>query len=133
MTGSPVTYTLREIAARLGGEIVGDPDVRIERVATLENAGDGAIAFLANPRYLKQLAGTHASAVIVAPGSRDAASVPRIVHDNPYLYFARVSALLKPASAAVAGIHPTAVLASGAQVDPSAEIGPYCVLGRRVR
>src|SRR5687768_14337786 len=96
MTGSPLTYTLREIAAKLGGEIVGDPEVRIERVATLENAGDGSIAFLANPRYLKQLAGTRASAVIVAPASRDAASVPRIVHENPYLYFARVSALLRP-------------------------------------
>ena len=56
MTGSPVTYSLREIADRFGGEIVGDPEVRVARVATLEGAGAASIAFLANPRYLKQLA-----------------------------------------------------------------------------
>src|SRR4051812_13646091 len=96
MNGPPVTYTLRDIADRFGGEIVGDPEVRIARVATLDSAGEASIAFLANPRYLKQLAGTVASAVIVAPAARDATQVPRIVHDNPYLYFARVSSLLKP-------------------------------------
>jgi UDP-3-O-[3-hydroxymyristoyl] glucosamine N-acyltransferase len=128
MNGSPVTYTLREIAAILGGEVVGDPDVRVARVATLDNAGDASIAFLANPRYLKQLATTRAAAVIVAPSARDATGVPRIVHDNPYLYFARVSALLKPARAAVGGIHPSAVVAADAKIDASAEIGPYCVV-----
>ena len=128
MNGSPVTYSLREIAAKLGGEVVGDAEVRVARVATLENAGDAAIAFLANPRYLKQLAGTRASAVIVAPSARDATQAPRIVHDNPYLYFARVSALLNPAAAVAPGIHPTAVVDAGAQIDAAAQIGPYCVL-----
>ena len=55
MSGTGSTYTLREIAERFGGEIVGDANVRIDRVATLENAGPGAIAFLANARYLRQL------------------------------------------------------------------------------
>ncbi|HEX2831136.1 MAG TPA: UDP-3-O-(3-hydroxymyristoyl)glucosamine N-acyltransferase [Burkholderiales bacterium] len=128
MNGSSVTYTLGEIAARLGGEIVGDAGVRIDRVATLDNAGDASIAFLANPRYLKQLATTRASAVIVAPAARDATGLPRIVHDNPYLYFARVSALLRPAREAVPGVDPTAVVAPDARIDPSAQIGAYCVV-----
>jgi UDP-3-O-[3-hydroxymyristoyl] glucosamine N-acyltransferase len=132
MSGSPVNLSLREIVARFGGEIVGDAEVRVSRVTTLESGGDAAIAFLANPRYLRQLAGTSAAAVIVAPASRDATAVPRIVHENPYLYFARVSALLKPVPAPAAGIHPTAVVAPDAQVDASAEIGPHCVLASGV-
>ena len=132
MNGSPLSYSLREIAAKLGGEIVGDPEVRVERVATLDNAGDASIAFLANPRYLKQLAGSRAAAVIVAPSARDATAAPRIVHDNPYLYFARVSAMLNPAAVATPGIHPTAVVDDSAQVDATAEIGAYSVLARGV-
>jgi UDP-3-O-[3-hydroxymyristoyl] glucosamine N-acyltransferase len=132
MNGSPVTYSLREIVAKLGGEIVGDPEVRVARVGTLDSAADASIAFLANPRYLRQLADTRASAVIIGPAARDATELPRIVHDNPYLYFARVSALLSPVAPAVPGIHPTAVVHAGAEVDPSAEIGAYCVLASGV-
>jgi UDP-3-O-[3-hydroxymyristoyl] glucosamine N-acyltransferase len=133
MNGSPVTYTLRELVARFGGEVVGNPEIRVGRVGTLENAGDGAIAFLANPRYLRQLGTTRAAAVIVAPAARDATAAARIVHDNPYLYFAKVSTLLSPSPPAVAGIHPTAVVASDAQVDPTAEIAAYVVIGSAAR
>jgi UDP-3-O-[3-hydroxymyristoyl] glucosamine N-acyltransferase len=101
----------------------------VSHVATLENAGEHAIAFLANPRYLRQVAGTRAAAVIVAPAARDATQCARIVHENPYLYFARVSSLLSPARAAEPGIHPTAAVAAGASVSAGAEIGPFAVVG----
>jgi UDP-3-O-[3-hydroxymyristoyl] glucosamine N-acyltransferase len=133
MTGSPVSYTLREIVDLYGGELVGDPQIRVARVGTLENAGEGAIAFLANPRYLRQLSDSKAAAVIVAPDSREATNAPRIVHENPYLYFARVSALLRPARQARPGIHPSASVAPDAAIDPSAEIGAHCSIGSGVR
>ncbi|MGZ5141578.1 MAG: LpxD N-terminal domain-containing protein, partial [Burkholderiales bacterium] len=94
MNGSVLTYSLRELVARFGGEVIGDPEVRVSRVATLENAGPEAIAFLANPRYLRHLATTKAAAVILSPAERDLADTARIVHEQPYLYFARVSTLL---------------------------------------
>src|SRR5690349_1539570 len=96
MNGERPGYSLHELRERYGGEVVGDADVRVSRVATLENAGPGAIAFFANPRYLKHLQKTQAAAVILAREARDAATVARIVCDNPYAYFARVSALLNP-------------------------------------
>src|SRR5687768_12840842 len=129
MSGSQPSYSLREIAERFGGEIVGDPQVRVSHVATLENAGSEAIAFLANPRYLRQVAGSKAAAVIVAPAARDATASPRIVHENPYLYFARVSSLLSPRRKAIPGIHPTAVVAEDASIAATAEIGPFAVIG----
>lgn len=124
------TYTLGEIAERFGGEIVGDSKVRIDRVGTLENARAGAISFLSNERYFRQLRTTQAAAVIVAYAAREATKVPRIVCANPYAYFARVSALLNPARAAKPGVQPSAAVHPEANVDPAAEIEPHAVIGR---
>ncbi len=130
MNGSSTSYSLRDLVERFGGELVGDPETRVSRVATLENADAQSVAFLANPRYLRQVGETRAGAVILGPDARDATGAPRIVHANPYLYFARVSALLAPAAAAAGGIHPTAVVDPSAQVDETAEIGAHAIVSR---
>src|SRR5687768_11777656 len=130
MSGSPSSYSLREIAERLGGEILGDPQIEVSRVGTLETAGPGAIAFLANDRYLKQLETTRATAVIVGPAARDATVIARIVTPNPYVYFARVSALFNPPRGAEPGIHPSAQVHPAAKVHPRAEIGACTVIGQ---
>ena len=67
-------FTLAEIVARLGGEAVGEVSAPLTGVATLDSAGPGEIAFLANPRYRGRLATTRAGAVILGPGDRDARS-----------------------------------------------------------
>jgi UDP-3-O-[3-hydroxymyristoyl] glucosamine N-acyltransferase len=130
MTGSAISYTLRELVDRFGGEVVGDPEARVSRVATLDNAGPETIAFLANPRYLRLLAMTQAAAVIVAPAQRNLLPTSGIVHEQPYLYFARVSALLSNARRAEPGIHPSAAVHPQACIDAGAEIGAYAVVGR---
>jgi len=126
-------YSLREIAERFGGEIVGDPGVSVSQVATLETAAPGAIAFLANDRFLSQLKATRAEAVIVGKAARDATRLPRIVCSNPYAYFARVSGLFNPARVATPGIHASAVVDPSATVASDAEIGPCAVIGRDAR
>jgi UDP-3-O-[3-hydroxymyristoyl] glucosamine N-acyltransferase len=130
MTGSAISYSLRELVERFGGEIVGDPEARVSRVATLENAGPESIAFLANPRYLRQLATTQAPAVIVAPAQRDLLQTSGIVHEQPYLYFARVSTLLSSPRRAEPGIHASAAVHPEACIDAGAEIGAYAVVAR---
>ena len=122
--------TLREIVARLGGEAVGEAPVPLTGVATLDSAGPAEIAFLANPRYRSRLATTRAGAVILGPADRDACSIPRIVSDNPYAYYARTVALFHPEREHVPGIHPTAQIDPGARVAASAAVGPHAVIGR---
>ncbi len=121
--------TLREIVAKLGGEAVGEVGSPLTGVATLDSAGPSDIAFLANPRYRARLASTRAGAVILGPGDRDAASIPRIVSDNPYAYYAKTVALFHPIPPVRAGIHPFAQVDAGANVDASAEIGAFVVIG----
>lgn len=128
-----ISYSLREITERLGGEVVGDPETRVRQVATLENATSEAIAFLANDRYLPQLGATRAGAVIVGEPARDATRIPRIVCANPYAYFARLSALFNPGPAPRPGVHATAVIDSTATMARGVEIGPYVVVGRNAR
>jgi UDP-3-O-[3-hydroxymyristoyl] glucosamine N-acyltransferase len=128
----PGPLTLEEIASRLGGRVSGDPGTRIEQVGTLENAGARQIAFLANPRYTAQLAGTRAAAVILAPENEALTALPRIVADDPYAYFARVSQLFNPIVGQAAGVHPTAVVAPGAKLGAAVSIGPGCVVGEGV-
>ena len=131
--GSPdaVGISLRQLAERCGAELAGDGDVVIDRVATLDSAGEGAIAFLANPKYRGRLAGTRASAVIVAPDDAQATALPKLVTANPYAAYARVAAILHPPRAPAPGVHPTAVVADSARVAASAAIGAHAVIGER--
>jgi UDP-3-O-[3-hydroxymyristoyl] glucosamine N-acyltransferase len=117
-----MAFTLAEIASRFGGRIAGDPQVLIRQVGTLERAGEGQIAFLANPRYRGRLAATKAGAVIVAPDAEGLTAVPRIVCNNPYAYFGRVSQLLNPPAQPVAGVDPAASVAKAARVAASARV-----------
>ncbi len=134
MTRSERTsYSLREIAERFGGEIAGDPEIRVRQVATLESATPDTITFLANDRYLPQLRTTRARAVIVSESALSATRLPRIVCANPYAYFARVSTLFNPLRPPQPGVHATAVIDSSAAIAESVEIGPYVVIGRSAR
>ncbi len=126
---------LRELAERLGCELLGDGEVEIRGVGGVDEAGPGDITFLASPRYASQLATTRASAV-VAPAERETA-LPRLVSDNPYLVFARAVALLHPPSRpdpgvdASARVHPTAVLGEGVHVGALAVVGARARVGAR--
>jgi UDP-3-O-[3-hydroxymyristoyl] glucosamine N-acyltransferase len=126
-----VPTPLRQLAKACGGEVSGDGDVLIDRVATLDGADSGAIAFLSNPKYRNRLATTRASAVIVSAADAPGTTLPKLVVENPYAAYARVAAILHPARAPVPGVHPTAVIAPGARVAASAAIGPHVVIGER--
>jgi UDP-3-O-[3-hydroxymyristoyl] glucosamine N-acyltransferase len=129
-----MTARLADLAVRFGCELRGDPDTVIERVATLADAAEGSIAFLANPRYRRHLATTRASAVVLDAAAAPACPVAALVTRNPYATYARIAQLLHPAPAVVPGRHPSAVIEAGAEIDPTAWIGPhaYVAAGARV-
>ena len=124
-----VTYSLSGIAAQFGGRVLGDGEVRVAQIATLDSAQSHHISFLTNSKYRAQLATTKASAVILAEADADATELPRIVCVNPYAYFARVSALLNPLPVIRPGVHPSAVIGAGAQIDSTASIAATAVIG----
>ncbi|MDR3087810.1 MAG: UDP-3-O-(3-hydroxymyristoyl)glucosamine N-acyltransferase [Azoarcus sp.] len=128
------------LVARLGGELVGEGGVRVRRVSTLEQAGEGDLAFLSNLKYLEQLKSSRAAAFIVKYAHRDVVEDrPRIVTDDPYLYFARASRFFNPLPPIVPGVHPlasvratlpaTVAVDAGAVVEEGVEIGDDVLIG----
>lgn len=127
------SYSLQEIVARFGGTLLGDADVQIRQIATLDSAGANQIAFLANSKYRAQLEQTGAAAIILSAADAEATAIPRIVCDNPYAYFAKLSSFLNPQTKAVAGIHPSAVIAADAVIGAGVQIDAHVVIGAGAR
>jgi len=128
-----MSASLGELAVRFGCELRGDPDQRVEHVATLAGAGPTALAFLANPRYRHQLAQTRAGAVVLAAADATGVERPVLIAANPYAAYARMAAVLHPAPVAPPGIHPSACVAPLAQVAQSAHVGPQAAIGAGAR
>jgi UDP-3-O-[3-hydroxymyristoyl] glucosamine N-acyltransferase len=125
-------HSLAAVAATAQAEAPQQP-LQLMGVAPLQTAGPDDVSFLDNRRYAAALAETRAGAVIV---HRDlAARVPptavAIIAAEPYAAWARVAALFHPLPPTRPGVHPSAVVAADAAIDPSAEIGPLAVIGAR--
>lgn len=123
---------LQQLADLVGGELRGDADVDIFQVAPIDQAQQGDITFVANPKYLVKLDDCQASAVILAPGI-DATGMDLIICKNPYLAFAKILTFLQVSNRPVKGVMPGAWVADSAIVDKTATIYPGCVVGEGVR
>lgn len=120
--------TLPEIAARLGGEVRADNGVVIRQVASLSSASADHISFISDAKYLPILANTGAGAVLISPRHADATTLPRIVTENPYAYYARVTALLNPCRASAIGVAATASVADNVVLGTNISIGEHAVI-----
>jgi UDP-3-O-[3-hydroxymyristoyl] glucosamine N-acyltransferase len=129
----PAPFTLAEIASRLGGRVVGNPDALIRQVGSLEHAGPEQITFFSHLRHKGKLAATRAGAVILGDAAQALTAIPRIVCENPYAYFARVSQLFNPASAPNPGRHPSAQIAKGATIAASARVDAGAIVEDQAR
>jgi len=127
-----MTFTTAEIAKHLEGEVVGDAAATLKGFAPADHAKPGDLTFAENEDYFARAEQSAATAIIA---DKRFASAKKILIRVPdaRIAFAKAMALFFPERTYVAGIHPTAVIAASAKVDPSVHIGPYCVVGERVR
>jgi UDP-3-O-[3-hydroxymyristoyl] glucosamine N-acyltransferase len=129
--------TAQDIATLFGGEIVGDSNVEIHRVAKIEEAGAGDITFFANPKYEKYIAATRASAILV-PSGFDVSRLPGshcvfIKVPDPYVAFLQILKRITPVTDPFPkGIHTTAVVPASAKIGSGVSLGAHVVLGENV-
>jgi UDP-3-O-[3-hydroxymyristoyl] glucosamine N-acyltransferase len=131
------TFTLSELAARVGGVVDGDGALVVDGVAPLEDASPSQLSFFANRKYRKAFEASRAGAVIVEPD--EAVPVGRtVLRASPaYLAFAKISTAFHPPReplpeiAPEAAVHPTARVHPSAQVMPLASVGPRAEVGAR--
>jgi UDP-3-O-[3-hydroxymyristoyl] glucosamine N-acyltransferase len=153
----PVCIRLGDIADRIGARVLGDPDVEVTGLGSLDSAGPGQLTHLSSRKYRRHLASTQATAVILADADAPRCPTNALVARNPYLAFARATQLFAMQSEPAAGVHPTAVvgrdvqlaagvsvganavvgdgtqIGAGASIGAGANVGPGCVLGAGVR
>lgn len=126
------SLTLGDLAKRIDARLCGDPRLEVNRVATLEQAEPGALSFLSHKKYRRYLKGTMATAVVLAKEDVQACPAAALVHNNPYLAYAKATRLLYPLEIGCAGVHPSALIDPTAQIDITAWIGPLTVIGPQV-
>lgn len=136
-----VSYKCGELAEAIGAELVGDSNAEITSIASIDNAVSGCITFITSPRYLDALRSSRASAVVVTHELVDInTSVVRLVLDNPYLGYAKLTRLwAKPVSQNKttvihhsASIADSAVIAENVSIAANAVIDDNVTLGRGV-
>jgi UDP-3-O-[3-hydroxymyristoyl] glucosamine N-acyltransferase len=123
---------LRELAAKLGCEVVGNPSLEITGVAGMEQAAPDQLTFLANPKYAPKVKTCRAGAILVSQPLRELPIVS-VVSSNPYLDFARALALFYQPPRPEPGIHPLASVHESAVIGENASLGPFACVGRNVR
>ncbi|MGN6313993.1 MAG: UDP-3-O-(3-hydroxymyristoyl)glucosamine N-acyltransferase [Rhodanobacteraceae bacterium] len=128
MSKATPAYRIHELAQRFNLELRGDGSASVRGVGTLAAAGPDHLAFLANPRYASALASTRAGVVVLRAEHAGGCPVPALIAADPYLAYARIAALFEHVPAAQPGIHPSAVVESGARIAASASIGPFCAI-----
>jgi UDP-3-O-[3-hydroxymyristoyl] glucosamine N-acyltransferase len=122
-------HAVRVLAALVGAAAADER--LIFGVAPLQSAGPEDVSFLDNRRYADLLSATKAGAVIVHPdfGDKVPAGAVAIVTPEPYVAWAKISALFHPFPEAKPGVHPSAIVDPAAEIDASAEIGPGSFIG----
>ena len=128
-------YSLSELAAHTAATLVGDGDLIITGVNTLEEATPEDASFLANARYRDAMQQSAAGVVCIDPSTPLIEGKNYLIAENPSHLFQTLVELFfpPPLPSGFQGIHPTAVIHPSAQIAPEVTIGPYAVIDRDVR
>jgi UDP-3-O-[3-hydroxymyristoyl] glucosamine N-acyltransferase len=125
------TFSLGELAARVGGRVRGNPDRPLRGIRPLATAEAEDLSFLTAVRYREEARRSRAGALLV--GREEELPHDLLIAPDPAWALGELLRQFHPARQALAGVHPTAVVAPSARVDPSAHVGPHAVVGDGTR
>jgi UDP-3-O-[3-hydroxymyristoyl] glucosamine N-acyltransferase len=124
-----VSFTLQELASMSGGELVGDPKLKITGAASLGEATSGEISFFTNRKFIGLLRKTRASAVFVPSDFAEPLTAAQVRVSNPTKAFEQVVLKFAPKPITFApGIHPSAVVGSSVRLGDRVSIQPHAVI-----
>ncbi len=128
-------FTAGMVAQLLKGTVEGDPEVKLNTIAKIEEGHIGALSFLANPKYEQFIYTTGSSAVLVRNDFKPAGKVPAtlIRVEDPYQSIAVLLAMYEQAKPRKRGIHPSAVIEESATIGKDVYIGPFVYVGENVK
>jgi UDP-3-O-[3-hydroxymyristoyl] glucosamine N-acyltransferase len=127
--------TARSLADLLQGKIEGNPDAKVSKIAKIEEAGEGALAFLANPQYEKFIYSTQASIVLVNNDfiPEKVVNTTLIKVENAYEAFAKILEFYQSSIPRKIGIHSLAHIDDSAEIGKDVYIGPFVVVDKNAK
>ena len=128
-------FTAQQIAAFLGGDIVGDAQVSVSNLAKIEEGTPGTLTFLSNPLYTQYIYTTQASIVLVRRDFEPERPITStlIKVDDPYLSLTRLLELVNQAMAGTkTGVETPSHIAESARVPEDVYVGAFAYIGERV-
>lgn len=124
-------FNAATIAGFLKGEIEGDPEIKVNTIAKIEEGQAGALSFLANPKYEHYIYTTKSSIVLVnktfVPSAHIGATLIKVA--DAYEAFASLLRLVDQARPRKQGVHQSAVIEPTAKIGSDVYIGPYAYVG----
>ncbi len=135
-------FTISELAAHVGGRLIGDGSIHVERVADVGTAGPGEVAYVEDEKFFEAGKSSQATCLIVSPEFVASLKDLTIEHKfgpalievaKPKLAFAIVAALLHPQKRREPFVHASAVIAETADVDLTVFVGPHVAIGESTR
>ncbi len=124
--------TAAQLAQELQGEVLGDGQTVLTGLAPADTAKPGDLTFAENEEFFAK-ADQSAAAAVLVDGPFSSASKVLIRVRNARIGFARALPMFFPEKQFPAGIHPSAVVAASAVIDPSAHLGAFCCIGENVK
>jgi UDP-3-O-[3-hydroxymyristoyl] glucosamine N-acyltransferase len=124
---------LSELAQLTGARVEGtNNDIEITDAAGLDEAGEGHVTFLANPRYTPRVNTTRASAIFLSEDATTERAIAILRAKDPYLAYTRALRIFYPEPKVAPTIHPAAVIDASAKIAEGVAIGACSVIGRNV-
>ncbi len=127
-----MAYLLGDLAEYADCRLKGNPSIEIDKVCTLYDGKAGGITFLANRKYARYLKTTRASAVILRSDDASSCPVATLIHDNPYVCYARVAGYISHNDTVTKEIHSSAVIHDTSTVGEGVTLGANVVIGANV-
>ena len=120
-------FTAQQIATLLQGKLEGDPNAKVSQVAKIEEAENGALSFIANPKYEEYLYTSKASIIII----NESLEIVRPVSANLIRVkdaYSSFALLLEKYSEIISGGTKTGI-ETPSYISPSATIGKDVYIG----
>ncbi|MGB8508319.1 MAG: LpxD N-terminal domain-containing protein, partial [Pyrinomonadaceae bacterium] len=129
MSKSSSEKTVGELAALVGGLVVGDAGMLVRRIASIKGAGEGDVSFVEDEKFFEEARQSRASCLIVPKGVAIDGAACLIEAARPKLAFALIAGVLHPPKMRAAERHPSAIVAESAQVAAGVFVGAFVCIG----
>ena len=128
-------FTAEQIAGILNGEVVGNPNAEVSKLAKIEEGIPGSLTFLSNPKYQNYIYTTQATITIVNKNfePENPITTTLIKVDDPYQAFSKLLEYYNQVKLMKSGIEQPSVISEGVTYGDDLYLGSFCYVGKNVK